>query len=132
MFVFVWSSQSSRLRALPQDLRTRLFVSGFTPNTCVLPWKGRGCLVRHPLTPPAVARGHRLVLCCHRQCILPVGTICCRSALFFGKMTFLPTRLLFSCFLRYFKAAVLHLLSLHTRVWRDELLGGLTCKFGCL
>ena len=26
----------------------------FAPNTCVLPWKGRGCLVRHPHTSPAV------------------------------------------------------------------------------
>ena len=30
-------------------------VSGFTPNTCVLPWKGRECLVRHPHTSLAMA-----------------------------------------------------------------------------
>ncbi|KAF5956713.1 hypothetical protein HYC85_003938 [Camellia sinensis] len=36
-------------------------VSGFALNTCVLPWKGRECLMRHPHTPPAVAGGHRMV-----------------------------------------------------------------------
>ena len=44
-------------------------VSGFAPNTCVLPWKGRECLVRHPHTPPAG-------FCCHRQSILPLGNSC--------------------------------------------------------
>lgn len=71
------------------------FVSGFAPNTCVLPWRGRECLVRHPHTPPAVARGHRLVG-------VSIGTILCRSALNFFKMTILPYRLQCSCFLRYF------------------------------
>ena len=51
------------------------FVSGFAPNTCVFPWRGRECLVRHPHTPPAVARGHRLVG-------VATDTILCRSALF--------------------------------------------------
>ena len=55
-------------------------VSGFAPNTCVLPWRGKECLVRHPHTPPAVARGHRLAICFHRHILLPVGTICCLSA----------------------------------------------------
>ena len=50
-------------------------VSGFTPNTCVLPWSGRECLMRHPHTPPAVAKGHRLVFDA-------IGTFYCRSALF--------------------------------------------------
>ncbi|KAF5961527.1 hypothetical protein HYC85_002736, partial [Camellia sinensis] len=36
-------------------------VSGFTPNTYVLPWRGREGLVRHPHTLPAVARGHWLL-----------------------------------------------------------------------
>ena len=66
--------------------------------------------------------------CCHRQYILPVGTICCRSAVFFVEMTFLASRLLFSCFFRYFITAVWHWLPLHTRVWRDAPLGCLTCK----
>ena len=51
-------------------------VSGFTPNTCVLPLRGRVGLVDHPHPPPAVARGHRLVF------VATAGTICCRSALF--------------------------------------------------
>ena len=55
-------------------------VSGFTSNTCVLPWKGRECLMRHPHTPPAVAGGHRMVFFCHRHFCLPVGTLYCRSA----------------------------------------------------
>ena len=55
-------------------------VSGLAPNTCVLPWRGRECLVRHPHTQSAVARGHRLVFSCHRHYLLPVGTFYCRSA----------------------------------------------------
>ena len=66
--------------------------------------------------------------CCHRQFMWPVGTLCCRSAVIFVKMTFLASRLLFSCFFRYFITAVWHWLSLHTRVWRDVPLGCLTCK----
>ena len=98
-------------------------VSGFAPNTCVLPWRGRECLVRHPHTSPALARGHRLVFCCHRQCILPVGILCCWSAVHFVKMTILSSRLLFIYFCRYFKTAVCHFVPLHTRVWRDFPLG---------
>ena len=51
------------------------FVFGFAPNTCVLPWKGRECFVRHPHIPPAVARGHRLAG-------VAIGTLLCRPALF--------------------------------------------------
>ena len=58
------------------------FVSGFAPNTCVLPWRGRECLVRHPNTSPAMAWGHRPVILCHRQCILPVGTKFCQNDIF--------------------------------------------------
>ncbi|KAF5933249.1 hypothetical protein HYC85_029420 [Camellia sinensis] len=61
--------------------------------------KSRECLVRHPHTSPAMARGHRLVFSFHRQCILPVGIICCRSALFFVKMAILSSRLLCIYFL---------------------------------
>ena len=96
-------------------------VSGFTPNTCVLPWRGRECLVRHLYTPPAVARGHRLVFAA-------IGNVYCRSALNLVKMTFLAGRLLCTCFCRYFKTAVLLLAPLHTRVWRDLSLGSLSCK----
>ena len=102
LLVFVWSSRRSRLRALPQISELDRFVSGFAPNTCVLPWRGRECLVRHPHTSPAMARGHRLVFCCHRQYILPVGILCCRSAVHFVKMAILSSRLLFVCFCRYF------------------------------
>ncbi|KAF5931836.1 hypothetical protein HYC85_028007 [Camellia sinensis] len=50
-------------------------VSDFTPNTCVLPWRGRVGLVDHPHPPPAVARGHRLVFAA-------TGNVYCRPALF--------------------------------------------------
>ena len=108
--------------------RLDCLVSGFAPNTCALPWRGKECLVRHPHTSPAMARGHRLVFCCHRQCILPVGIICCRSALHFVKMAILRSRLLFICFCRYFNTAVWHFVPLHTRVGRDGLLVSLPCK----
>ena len=66
------------------------FVSGFAPNTCVLPRRGRECLLRTPHTPPAVARGHRLVFAATGN-VQPAGTICCRSALFSaGRHSFLP------------------------------------------
>lgn len=64
-------------------------VSGFTPNTCVLPWKGRECLVRHPHTSPAVARGHRLVFAA-------TGNVYCRPALFVaGQHYLVPVGTLF-------------------------------------
>ena len=59
-------------------------VSGFAPNNCILPWRGRECLVRHPHTPPAMARGHRLVFAA-------TGNVYCRSAPFVaGRHYFLP------------------------------------------
>ena len=59
-------------------------VSGFAPNTFVLPLRGRECLVRHPHTPPAVAGGHRLVFSA-------IGTFVCRSAHFIaGRHRWLP------------------------------------------
>ncbi|KAF5933061.1 hypothetical protein HYC85_029232 [Camellia sinensis] len=42
-------------------------VSGFAPNTCILPWKGRECLMGHPHTPPAAAGGHRMVFFFYRH-----------------------------------------------------------------
>ena len=57
-------------------------VSGFTPITCVLPWKGRVGLVDHPHPPPAVARGHRLVFA-------STGNLYCRPALFVAGQHFL-------------------------------------------
>ena len=74
-------------------------VSGFAPNTCVLPERGRECLVRHPHTSPAMAWGHRLVILFHRQCILPVGTLCCRLVVYFAKMAISNGRSLFIFFL---------------------------------
>ena len=64
-------------------------VSGFAPNTCVLPWKGKVGLVDHPHPPPAVARGHRLVFAA-------TGNIVCRPALFVaGQHYFVPVGTLF-------------------------------------
>ena len=73
-------------------------VSSFAPNTCVLPWRGMECLVRHPHTSPAMAWDHRPVILCHRQCILPVGTLCFRSAIYLAKMAILNGRPLFIYF----------------------------------
>ena len=79
------SARAPRLRISELD---RL-VSGFAPNTCVLPWKGRECLVRHPHTPPAVARGHRLVFAA-------IGNVYCRPALFVaGQHHLVPVGTLF-------------------------------------
>ncbi|CAL5330424.1 unnamed protein product [Camellia sinensis] len=50
-------------------------VSGFAPNTCILPLRGRVGLADHPYPPPAVARCHRLVFAA-------TGNIVCRPALF--------------------------------------------------
>ncbi|KAF5933113.1 hypothetical protein HYC85_029284 [Camellia sinensis] len=50
-------------------------VSGFAPNTCILPLRGRVGLVDHPYPPPAVARCHRLVFAA-------TGNVVCRPALF--------------------------------------------------
>ena len=72
----------SAARALPQDLRTRPFVFGFAPNTCLLPWKGRECLVRHPHTSPAVARGHRPDFVIIGNVFLPVGSLLCQNDTF--------------------------------------------------
>ena len=80
-------------------------VSGFAPNTCVLPWKGKECLMRHPHTAPAVAGGHRMVFFCHRHFCLPVGTLYCRSALFFAEIAFLGSRPLFIHFMEIFCAS---------------------------
>ena len=100
-------------------------VSGFAPNTCVLPWRGRECLVRHPHTPPAVARGHRLVF-------NAIGNVYCRSALFVaGQHYFVPVGTLFGQDGIFCRPIAVHLLlqifldscitfaPLHTRVWRD-------------
>ncbi|CAL5331967.1 unnamed protein product [Camellia sinensis] len=57
-------------------------VSGFTPNTCVLPLRGRVGFVDHPHPPPAVARGHRLVFAA-------TGNVYCRPALFVAGQHFL-------------------------------------------
>ena len=85
MFVFIVSSRKSRLARLASgSLDSTGLVSGFAPKTCVLPWRGRECLVRHPHTPPAVARGHRLVFDA-------IGNVYCRSALFIaGRHSILP------------------------------------------
>ncbi|KAF5936557.1 hypothetical protein HYC85_024063 [Camellia sinensis] len=51
------SARAPRLRIPELD---RL-VSGFAPNTCILPLRGRVGLVDHPHPSPAVARCHRLI-----------------------------------------------------------------------
>ena len=56
--------------------------SGFAPNTCVLPLRGRVGFVDHPYPPPAVARCHRLVFAA-------TGYVVCRSAYFITDRHFL-------------------------------------------
>ena len=64
-------------------------VSGFAPNTCVLPLRGRVGLVDHPHPPPVVARGHRLVFAA-------TGNVYCRPALFVaGQHYLVPVGTLF-------------------------------------
>ena len=64
-------------------------VSGFTPNTCVLPLRGRVGLVDHPHPPPTVARGHRLVFAA-------TSNVYCRPALFVaGQHYLVPADTLF-------------------------------------
>ncbi|KAF5932393.1 hypothetical protein HYC85_028564 [Camellia sinensis] len=74
------SARAPRLRIPELD---RL-VSGFAPNTCILPLRGRVRLVDHPHPPPALARCHRLVF-------TATGNIVCRPALFVaGQHFFVP------------------------------------------
>ena len=100
-------------------------MSGFAPNTCVLPLRGRVGLVDHPHPPPAVARGHRLVF-------VSTGNIVCRPALFVaGQHYFVPVGTPFGqdgifgrpiavhLLLQIFLDSCLAFASLHTRVWRD-------------
>ena len=100
-------------------------VSGFAPNTCVLPLRGRVGLVDHPHPPPAVARGHRLVFAA-------TGNVYCRPALFVaGQHYFVPVGTLFGQDGIFGRPIAVHLLlqifldnclafaPLHTRVWRD-------------
>ena len=109
-------------------------VSGFAPNTCILPLRGRVGLVDHPHPPPAVARGHRLVFAA-------TGNVCCRPALFVAGQHFLvPAGTLFGqdgifgrpitvhLLLQLFLDSCLAFAPLHTRVWRDLSLGSLSCK----
>ena len=64
-------------------------VSGFAPNTCILPLRGKVGLVDHPHPSPAVARCHRLVFAA-------TGNIVCRPALFVaGQHYFVPVGTLF-------------------------------------
>ncbi|THG08285.1 hypothetical protein TEA_006528 [Camellia sinensis var. sinensis] len=85
---------SARVPCLRISELSRL-VSGFAPNTYILPLRGRKCHVRHPHTPPAVAGGHRLVFSAigtfvfrsahfnaGRHSLLPVGTVFCRNSIF--------------------------------------------------
>ena len=59
-------------------------VSGFAPNTCILPLRGTVGLVDHPHPSPAVARCHRLVFAA-------TGNNVCRPALFVaGRHSFWP------------------------------------------
>ena len=100
-------------------------MSGFAPNTCVLPLRGRVGLVDHPHPPPAVARGHRLVFAA-------TGNVYCRPALFVAGQHFLvPAGTVFGqdgifgrpiavhLLLQIFLDSCLAFASLHTRVWRD-------------
>ena len=74
------SARVPRLRISELD---RL-VSGFAPNTCILPLRGRVWREDHPYQSPAVARGHRLVFAA-------TGNIVCRPALVVaGQHYFVP------------------------------------------
>ena len=119
MFVFVLSSRKPWQHASSQDLLTRLFCAWFDTKHLCFSLKGQG--IPCEASPHITGYGQRppAGFCCHRRCILPVGTIYCRSALHFAKMASLAGRLLCICFCRYFKTAVLPFSPLHTRVWRD-------------
>ena len=119
MFVFVLSSQRSRIRALPQDLSTRLFCVWFCTKHLCFALEGQG-MACGP-SPHSTGRGLRpsAVVCCHRPNVWPAGTIDGRPAIFFWSIAFLAGRLLCICFCRYFCAAGIHCHPLHTRVWRD-------------
>ena len=135
MFVFVWSSRRSRLRALPQDLRTRLFSVWFCTKHLCFALEGQGipCEASPHVTgqgqrPPAGVLLPSAMYIAGRHSLLPVGILCCRSAVHFVKMAILSSRLLFICFCRHFNTAVWHFVPLHTRVRRDGLLVSLPCK----
>ena len=115
------SARAPRLRIPELD---RL-VSGFAPNTCILPLRGKVGLVDHPHPSPAVARCHRLVFAA-------TGNVYCRPALFVaGQHFFVPVGTLFGQDGIFCRPIAVHLLlqifldsciafaPLHTRVWRD-------------
>ena len=128
MFVFVWSSRRSRLRALRQELSTHLFSVWFCTKHLHFALEGQGMPCE--ASPHTTSHGQRppAGFCCHRQCILPASTTFCRSALHFAKMAPLAGRLLCIYFCRYFITAVLHLAPLHTVYGGISLFRSLSCK----
>ena len=134
MFVFVWSSRRSRLHALPQDLRTRLFsVWFYTKHLCfALEGQGMPCeasphITGHGQRPPAGVLMPSAMYIAGRHSLLLVGTQFWQNGNL-DKMAILSSRLLFICFCRYFITAVWHFVPLHTRVCRDGFLVSLPCK----
>ena len=89
MFVFVWSSRRSRLCALPQDLRTRLFSVWFcTKHLCfALEGQGMPCeasphITGHGQRPPAGVLLPSAMYIAGRHSLLPVGTPFCQNGIF--------------------------------------------------
>ena len=130
MFVFNLSSRRSRLRALPQDLSTRLFCVWFCTKHLCFCFGGQGMacepsphITSHGLRPPAV-------VCFHWPNVWPAGTIYGRPAIYFGQIAFLAGRPLFICFCRYFCASC--------DSWHPPLLpsihvyGGISTLLACL
>ena len=112
MFVFVWSSRRSRRRALPQDLRTRLFSVWFCTKHLCFALEGQGMLCEaSPHTtgsgqrPPAGLFLPAALFVAGRHILLPVRIVCCRSALFFVEINFLGRRPLFIYFMEIFCAS---------------------------
>ena len=99
-------------RALSQDFRPRLFSVWFcTKHLCfALEEQGMPCETSPHTTgsgwrPPDGLFLPSALLFAGRHTLLPVGIVCCRSALFFVEMTFLGSRPLFIHFIEIFCAS---------------------------
>ena len=78
MFVFVWSSRRSRLRVLPQDLRTRLFSVWFCTKHLCFALEGQGMPCE--ASPHITGHGHRP----------PAGVLLPSTMFFAGRHSLLP------------------------------------------
>ena len=89
MFVFIWSSRRSRLRALPQDLRIRPFSVWFCAKHLHFALKGQGMpceasphTTGHGQRPPAGVLLPSAIYIAGRHFLLPVGTPFCQNGTF--------------------------------------------------